>query len=304
MNPRAPASRSDLTGDKFVARNAGIGVKQGELRVKKTHFTLIELLVSKTCQICVLLWCFFKKSISLFFEREKGRGGKGKLSFHGKRKFSLSPAHGFTLIELLVVIAIIAILAAILLPALNTARERGRTASCINNHKQLMSVTLMYIDAFDEFTPDGKVAERCWITLIGDFEVPGVKQSEKRYEIFHCPSDTTYKNGHASMVANSRFPGKKLSKITNSRFLVYADRSEIVAGNAAVVTEYYPMSSDGGKERVGYLHNKTINTSFIDGHAENISRNISTVYVRRPTQLPQAYQMWLPSLALKEWSEW
>ena len=57
----------------------------------------------------------------------------------------------FTLIELLVVIAIIAILAAILLPTLQSARDRGKTSSCLNNLRQLGSGITHYSNIYDDY---------------------------------------------------------------------------------------------------------------------------------------------------------
>ena len=68
-------------------------------------------------------------------------------------KKNVKKRNGFTLIELLVVIAVIAILAGMLLPALSKAREKGRSAVCMNNLRQLALAFMMYAQDNDGFAP-------------------------------------------------------------------------------------------------------------------------------------------------------
>jgi prepilin-type N-terminal cleavage/methylation domain-containing protein/prepilin-type processing-associated H-X9-DG protein len=64
----------------------------------------------------------------------------------GKTHARCEKHRAFTLIELLVVIAIIAILAALLLPALSAAKQRAKASGCLNNMKQIMLATKLYLD--------------------------------------------------------------------------------------------------------------------------------------------------------------
>jgi len=258
------------------------------------RFTLIELLVSKTCQICVLLWCFFKKSISLFFEREKGRGGKGKLSFHGKRKFSLSTAHGFTLIELLVVIAIIAILAAILLPTLQKARERGRSSSCTSNLRQYGTALQQYADANDGVLIPQRDCNNTyvhgWSASLRKTAVPNVSEEAWKAgnSINGCPSRDPERIGTSSassgyapkafsyalafqVTGTGNVGDKKWRKMTDyrhhSRWIAWIDSE----ANMVSSSNYYKCRYNG-EDTIDYIslrHNNRANAVHLDGHVSS-----------------------------------
>lgn len=132
------------------------------------------------------------------------------MKFDGKNQ-----ARAFTLVELLVAIAVIAILAAILLPVLDKAKQRSQTADCLNNMKQLQTCYRMYVDDNNDYLPPNEAMPDLDVSwVLGDAQTDVttsniqsglIFQNSHQVKIYVCPANTLMiHNGNGGYVPQTR----------------------------------------------------------------------------------------------------
>ena len=218
----------------------------------------------------------------------------------------------FTLIELLIVIAIIAILAGMLLPALNKARESARTISCVSNSSSIGKVVLFYVHDYKEYLPNpyhtgngvtgnaaaGIQSSADWYFMNKVNDIYKIAKDNHTTDvitvtksIYYCPSDETWKKsvykssyGVNSGDVTNKYPARitRLRK-PNSVLMVGENGGHLV------------VKSTKGASCLRVRHGNQSVCTFIDGHTDKRNgKNIPTQEVYpNPTYYGSLdYQTW------------
>lgn len=199
------------------------------------------------------------------------------------KKTSLS----FTLIELLVVIAIIAILAAMLLPAISNVKAKAHQISCTNNLKSLGMVDGFYISDYNDYilpsralglttywcSVDGKASVTEYIDKKilscpgNNLAVYSAAMPTKYFINYHRESGAPYVLDYKTSYPNTYMSfWKRINQIKKPESLIrYGDASE---DSTAGKCRYSADVTD----RLGFWHLRAVNFSLLDGHADSSNR--------------------------------